>query len=216
MGTSTSKRRILVIGSQCASLPPSLSFLPQAGVDLHAVMTDPELGGCTDAAPGGLMIDLTVTEVKAAIKEAFRAASEEEATLILAYIGHGTYAGRDFYLLTRDGVDPPDSETGVQLVQLVKEQHRRHPGLDGLVVLLDTCFSGVGALAAATYWVSELEGALRFEVLTAAADRPAYDGCFSRRLVACLREGLDGIPGDYLRSEHVQGVIERLCPHQKP
>ena len=208
-------RRVLVIGSQCASLPP-LSFLPQAAVDLHAVMTDPEVGGCTDAAPRGLLIDPTVAEARAAIKEAFRAAAAEEATLLLALIGHGTYAGRDFYLLPHDGVEPPDSDTGVQLVQLVKEQHRLHPGLDGLVVLIDTCFSGVGALAAATYWVSELEGALRFEVLTAAADRPAYDGCFTRQLVACLREGLDGIPGEYLRSEHVQRVIEGLCPHQKP
>ena len=193
-----------------------LSFLPQAAVDLHAVMTDPEVGGCTDAAPRGLLIDPTVAEARAAIKEAFRAAAAEEATLLLALIGHGTYAGRDFYLLPHDGVEPPDSDTGVQLVQLVKEQHRLHPGLDGLVVLIDTCFSGVGALAAATYWVSELEGDLRFEVLTAAADRPAYDGCFTRQLVACLREGLDGIPGEYLRSEHVQRVIEGLCPHQKP
>ena len=64
--------------------------------------------------------------------------------------------------------------------------------------------------------MSELKGRLRFEVLTAAADRPAYDGCFTRRLVACLREGLDGIPGEYLRSEHLQRVIEGLCPHQKP
>lgn len=215
MGTSTSNRRILVIGSQCASLPPPFSFLPQAAVDLHAVMTDPEVGGCTDAAPRGLLIDPTVAEAKAAIKEAFRAAAAEEATLLLALIGHGTYAVRDFYLLPHDGVEPPDSDTGVQLGQLVKEQHRLHPG-DGLVVLIDTCFSGVGALAAATYWVSELEGDLRFEVLTAAADRPAYDGCFTRQLVACLREGLDGIPGELLRSEHVQRVIESLCPHQKP
>ena len=211
----TSNRRILVIGSQCASLPPPFSFLPRAAVDLHAVMTDPEVGGCTDAAPRGLLIDPTVAEARAAIKEAFRAAAAEEATLLLALIGHGTHAGRDFYLLPRDGVEPPDSDTGVQLVQLVKEQHRLHPG-DGLVVLIDTCFSGVGALAAATDWVSELEGDLRFEVLTAAADRPAYDGCFTRRLVACLREGLDGIPGEYLRSEHVQRVIEGLCKHQKP
>ena len=71
-------------------------------------------------------------------------------------------------------------------------------------------------LEAAEKWIWELKGRLRFEVLTAAADRPAYDGCFTRRLVACLREGLDGIPGEYLRSEHVQRVIEGLCPHQKP
>src|SRR5271165_6959402 len=180
----TSNRRILVIGSQCASLPP-LSFLPQAAVDLHAVMTDPDVGGCTDAAPRGLLIDPTVAEARAAIKEAFRAAAAEEATLLLALIGHGTYAGRDFYLLPHDGVEPPDSDTGVQLVHLVTEQRRRQrgDGDDGLVVLIDTCFSGVGALAAATSWVS-LERALRFEVLTAAADRPAYHGCFTRQLVA--------------------------------
>src|SRR5271166_5448659 len=175
MGTFTSNRRILVIGSQCASLPPPFSFLPQAAVDLHAVMTDPEVGGCTDAAPGGLLIDPTVAAAKAAIKDAFRAAAAEEATLLLALIGHGTYAGRDFYLLPHDGVEPPDSDTGVQLVQLVKEQHRLHP-VDGLVVLIDTCFSGVGALAAATSWVSELEGALRFEMLTAAPTGPPTTG----------------------------------------
>ena len=209
----TGHRRVLVVGSQCASLN-HLSFLPQAAEDLHAVLTDFELGGCTDAAPGGLLIDPTVAEAKAAIKEAFRAASEEEATLILAFIGHGTYAGRDFYLLPRDGVDPPDSDTGIQLVQWVKELHRRHPGLDGLVVLLDTSLSGVGPLAVATSWVSELAGTLRFAVLTAAADRPAYDGCFTRQLVACLRKGLDGVPGEHLRCEHVQRVIEGLCPQQ--
>ena len=216
MNSSISKRRVLVVGSQCQSLPPPLSFLRQTAVDLHAVLTDPELGGCTDAVPGGPLIDPKVAEAKSAIKEAFRVASEEEAMLILAFIGHGTYAGRDFYLLPRDGVDPPDSDTGVQLVQLVKEQHRLHPALDGLVVLIDTCFSGVAAQAAATSWVSELEGNLRFEVLTAAADRPAYDGCFTQQLVACLRKGLDGIPGEYLRIEHVQEVIQGFCPHQKP
>ena len=216
MSTSISKRRVLVIGSQCLKLPPPLSFLKQAAEDLYAVMTDPELGGCTDAAPGGLLIDPEVAKVKSAIKEAFRAAAEDEATLILAFIGHGTYAGRDFYLLPCDGIDPPDSETGVQLVQWVKEQYRTHPSLDGLVVLLDTCFSGVGAMAAATSWVSELEGALRFEVLTAAADRPAYDGCFTRQLVACLRKGLDGVPEEYLRIEHVREFIQGLCPYQKP
>jgi hypothetical protein len=216
MNTSISTRRILVIGSQCQSLPPPLSFLKQAAEDLHAVMTDPEVGGCTDAAPGGLLIDPGAAAVKSAIKEAFRAASEEEATLIVAFIGHGTYAGQDFYFLPYDGVDPPDSETGVQLVQLVKEQCRNHNRLDGLVVLIDTCFSGVVAMAAATSWVSELGGTLRFEVLTAAADRPAYDVCFTRQLVACLRKGLEGKPGEYLRIEHVQEIIEGLCPKQKP
>src|SRR5271157_1313793 len=215
MGTFTSNRRILVIGSQCASLPP-LSFLPQAAVDLHAVMTDPEVGGCTDALPRNPLIDPTASEAADAIDEAFKTASEEEATLVLALIGHGTLSDGDFYFLPRDGSEHSLRKTGIHLAQLIKTVLGVHSGLDGLVVLIDTCFAGAGALEAAAKWIWELEGALRFEVLTAAADRPAYDGCFTRRLVACLREGLGGIPGEYLRSEHVQRVIEGLCPHQKP
>src|SRR5271157_2036861 len=111
MGTITGNRRILVIGSQCASLPP-LSFLPQAAEDLHAVMTDPEVGGCTDAAPRGLLIDPTVAEAKAAIKEAFRAATPAEATLLLALIGERTDAGPDLYLLPHDGVEPTACDRG--------------------------------------------------------------------------------------------------------
>ena len=215
MGTSTSNRRILVIGSQCASLPP-LSFLPQAAVDLHAVMTDPEVGGCTDALPQNPLIDPTASEAADAIDEAFKTASEEEATLVMALIGHGTLSDGDFYFLPRDGSEHSLRKTGIHLAQLIKTVLGVHSGLDGLVVLIDTCFAGAARLEAAAKWIWELKGRLRFEVLTAAADRPAYDGCFTRRLVACLREGLGGIPGEYLRSEHVQRVIEGLCPHQKP
>ena len=53
-------------------------------------------------------------------------------------------------------------------------------------------------------------------MLTAADNGPADGGCFTRELVACLRNGLDGVPGEYLRSVHVQGVIAGLCPYQKP
>ena len=36
---------------------------------------------------------------------------------------------------------------------------------------------------------------LRFEILTASAlDRDAWDGCFTRTLTACLREGIDDEP----------------------
>src|SRR5271166_1353167 len=216
MGTSTSNRRILVIGSQCASLPP-LSFLPQAAVDLHAVMTDPEVGGCTDALPRNPLIDPTASEAADAIDEAFKTASEEEATLVLALIGHGTFADGDFYFLPHDGSEHSLYKTGIHLAQLIKSIFGVHSGLDSLVVLIDTCFAGAGALEAAAKWIGELEGHLRFEVLTAvAADVDAYDGCFTRQLVACLREGLDAIPGEYLRSEDVQRVIEDKCKYQKP
>ena len=50
-------------------------------------------------------------------------------------------------------------------MQLIKELHREHSNVDGLVVLLDTCYAGVGAADAAAKWVTELRGTLRFEVL---------------------------------------------------
>src|SRR5512133_1237399 len=101
------ERRILVIGSQCESLG-RLSFLPKAAEDLYAVMTDPELGGCVPAlSTGGLVLNPSVSETKHSIKEAFVQASRDEATLIIAFVGHGAYVDRDFYLLPLNGSSRP-------------------------------------------------------------------------------------------------------------
>jgi tetratricopeptide (TPR) repeat protein len=211
-----SERRILVIGSQCDQLG-RLSFLPQAAQDLYAVMTDPNLGGCVSALESsGLLCDPSVAEAKRAIKAAFERASQDEATLFLAFIGHGEYAGEDFYLLVKDASVPPDSESAIHLVQRIKELHGRHSNVVGLVVLLDACFSGMAAMAAAAHWVTDLKGTLQFEVLTAAADRAAADGCFSKSLAHALRKGLTNVQHEYVRCEKVKPVIERLCPKQQP
>ena len=70
-----------------------MEFLPRAAEELYAVMIDPDLGQCLPAQPeGGLLIDPTVAEARSAIIDSFRRASEQQATLILAYIGHGEYA----------------------------------------------------------------------------------------------------------------------------
>jgi tetratricopeptide (TPR) repeat protein len=185
--------------------------------ELYAVMTDPNLGGCVPALEGGgLLLDPTVEDARKAIKSAFQQASKDEATLILAFIGHGEFAGVDFYLLPRDASVPPDSDTAIHLVHLIKELHRRHSDVDGLVVLLDSCYSGVAASGAAAQWVGALGGTLRFEVLTAAADRPAADGCFTRNLVELIRTGLVSVPLEYLRCEHVRELLKGRCPKQVP
>ena len=184
------ERRILVIGSQCKAVRPPLSFLPGLAQELHAVMTDAELGGCVPAlSDDGLLIDPSWAQAHKAIEVAFRRASEDEATLFLAFIGHGEYVGTDFYLLPCDASIPPTSFTALHLVQLIKELHRNYSNVDGLVVLLDACHSGVGAAGAAAKWVGELGGTLRFEVLTATNERTAADGCFSRNIAAVVREG---------------------------
>ncbi len=174
------QRRILVIGSQC-ELMPRLLFLPKVAEDLYLVMTDTSRGGCVPAlTEKGLLIDPTVEQTRAAIESAFQLASKDEATLILAFIGHGQSVGEDFYFLPFNASVPPRAHTAIHLIQLIKELHDENSNLDGLVVLLDTCNSGVAAAGASNRWVRELSGALRFEMLTAAADRPAYDGCFTR------------------------------------
>ncbi len=93
------ERHILIIGSQCEAIRPPLSFLPQVAQDLFRVMTDPQVGNCSASpAANGLLINPTADEAKQAIKDAFADASRHEATLVLAFIGHGLFVGNDFYL----------------------------------------------------------------------------------------------------------------------
>src|SRR5262249_45711756 len=158
----------LIIGSQCQQMPP-LSFLPGVAHELYAVLTASDLGGCVSALPGqdGLLINPTVKQTYTAIETAFQRASADEATLCLAFIGHGEYVTDDFYLLPWDAQVPPGSRTAIHLVQLITELHRQYSLLDGLLLLLDTCYAGMAAAGAAARWVGGLSGTLRFEILTA-------------------------------------------------
>ncbi len=194
-----SERRVLVIASQCDILG-QLDFLPHVAEELYSVMVDSERGACVPALDkGGLLIDPSVNETKDAIKEAYRRAAKDEATLFIAYIGHGEKADEDFYLLPRDAESPPDSDTAVHLTNLIKEAHKKGAGsVDGLAVLVDACYSGQAGFGAAQSWVRGLGGMLRFEVLTASADRPAADGCFTRSLTELLRDGVSAVPSEHL------------------
>ncbi|MDA2910926.1 tetratricopeptide repeat protein, partial [Nitrospiraceae bacterium AH_259_D15_M11_P09] len=214
-------RRVLVIGSQCPPLG-TLSFLPQLAQELYDVMADPELGSCQPATgERGLLLDPTVHELKAKVEAAFQEASQKEDTLILAFIGHGDFAGEDFYLLPADlqltnETVVPTSETALHLIQKIKQLHRRYSSVDGLVVLADTCGSGVAPHAAAATWVKDLTSPLRFEMLMATADRQAADGCFTKTLVDVIRNGIESMSGETLRCEAVRKVIEECCPNQQP
>src|SRR6185503_11894448 len=79
------------------------------------------------------------------------------------------------------------------------------------------CASGVAAMEAASKWVDGLKGTLRrFVVLTATAEGPAADGCFTTTLVDCLREGMPSVPEETIRREHVRPVIRDRCRNQIP
>jgi tetratricopeptide (TPR) repeat protein len=208
----------LLIGSQCDALG-KLSFLPSAAVDLYSVLTNAELGGCVPALPeGGLMHDPTVAEAKTAIREAFRAASDNNDLLFLVLIGHGeqTELGKDFFFLPRDASAMPTSDTAINLTQFIKEHWQLYSNVDGLIVFLDACYSGTGALDTGQKWTKDLEGHLRFQVLTAAADRSAYDGCFSRTVAAVVRSGNPQIRSELLYSNAIQKRLKTDCPLQEP
>lgn len=134
-------------------------------------------------------------------------------------IGHGVNPEdtEDFYLMPRDAKHPPKSETAVHLINLIKETHRVAPGaVDGLGVLVDACYSGKAGFGAAQAWVSGLKGMLRFEMLTAAADRPAANGCFSQKLAELLGAGVSTVPFEHLHCLHLRPLIEGSCPNQVP
>ena len=200
-----SGRRVLVIGSQCKKLDP-LSFLPEVAVRFQTLMTDPGPGECLGAEvgdPPGLLLDPTVAEAKAAIKAAYDAAARGGETLILAYIGHGEFVLGDFFLMPTDAASPPNPDDAIHLAQIIK--HRpAHP--DGLIVLLDTCYSGTGAWDAVEYWVRSLEGRLRFEVLTATNDKPTANAWFTRSLIRLLERGDPAAP-DQLRCEDARNWV---------
>ncbi|WP_233224111.1 FHA domain-containing protein [Amycolatopsis sp. BJA-103] len=209
------ERRSLVVASQCDSLN-LLSFLPDVGREVSAALRDPGIGGCVPAlADGrGLLVDPTMVELDDALVEAFERASEDEATLFLSLVGHGEYADDDFYFLTKETSLPVDSRKSFLFAQRIKELLGRYSTLDGLVILLDTCHAGIGAIQAGRRWLRIVgEAGRRFDLLTASDDRVAANGCFSRSLVTVLRSGHTSF-GEHVRCADLKRVITGLCPAQ--
>ncbi|MFC0108181.1 caspase family protein [Kibdelosporangium aridum] len=208
------ERRALVIASQCEGLN-LLSFLPDTAREVSETLLDPSIGGCVPALPDTpLLVDPTVAELDSAVTEAFERASEDEATLFIALVGHGEYTYDDFYFLVRDTTLPPNSRTAFLLAQRIRELLAQHSLLDGLVLLLDTCHAGIAAQQVGSRWIQIVgQAGRRFEVLTASDERTAANGCFSRQLVNVLRSGHPEL-GSRLRCPDMKAVLSGLCPAQ--
>lgn len=209
------KRRALVIGSQCAALA-GLSFLPRVAEELAAVLCDSELGGCAPALPDGraLLVDPTVEVADQAMETAIASASVAADTLLLAFVGHGEHVGENFYLLPKNAAWPPSSRHALLLATRVQELLARHSGLDGLVLLVDACHSGLSAMQAAEDWPRTIaQAGGRFEVLTSADEREAADGCFTTTLVRLLQSG-EASRGESLRCADAKELVQQACGKQ--
>jgi hypothetical protein len=123
-------------------------------------------------------------------------------------------SGTTFYLLPKDAAWPPDSRHAVLLATRVQELLARHGGLDGLVLLVDACHSGLGAMQAAEDWPHTIaQAGGRFEVLTSADDREAADGCFTAALVQLLRAG-EPSRGENLGCADAKELVQQACGKQ--
>ena len=210
------QRRVLVIGSQCAVMP-RLSFLPDLATELYAVLTDPQLGACLPALPGGGLLHDPDRKQVDALEEAFTRADRDEAMLLVALLGHGIARGDDFYYLSVDAPGRGRSETDVHLSQQLKELLRDSADLNGLLVLLDACHAGVAAQQAAARWGEVGLGRQdrRYELLSASADGPAYRGDFTRTLVRVLRSGVPAASGT-VDARYLRGPLQEGAGAQQP
>ncbi|WP_433678945.1 tetratricopeptide repeat protein [Nocardia sp. CA-119907] len=208
-------RLALVVGSECAALP-RLGFPGELATELYANLS--AAGGWQPAtAHRGPVLDPTADELTEAVNDAFAAASEQRATLLIGFVGHGVAtAGEDFFLLARDSPPVfPNSRTAFHLTQGIRELLNGSM-LDGLIVLIDACESGEGVQGAARRWTDLLtRSSGRMELLVAAGEGPAYAGCFTRTMVETFTGGLP-LRGENLLPSDLVEPIGNTCQRQQP
>ncbi|WP_051023051.1 tetratricopeptide repeat protein [Nocardia pneumoniae] len=213
------ERLALVVGTECERLP-HLGFPADLAGRLHTALTADGHWLPVDGA--GPLLNPTAAQLKSTVKAAFRSAGKANATLLLAFVGHGLTVDDDFYLLAHDspGVpteeEPLDSDNSMNLVSVVKEHYANARFLDGLIVLVDACEAGAGVLGAGQRWLNILERTDgRMELLVASGAGSAYSGCFTRTLLTTFDNGLPS-RGTNLLCGDVRDPIAHACPFQTP
>jgi hypothetical protein len=195
----------------------SCAGLRRAATELHARFTDPTLGGCEPALAEGrsLVIDPEVALLRSGIRDAVARASEAGATLFISFTGHGFADDSDFSLMALNSVDgQPDSALAVGgfLAELLPE----HPGVDGLVLIIDACESGyvLERLGHTLAGVARATGQ-RFEVLVSTESGPAYGCAFTTALAELLATG-DRPQGRFVTAASALPRPREMRPAQRP
>ncbi|MFC9439706.1 ATP-binding protein [Nocardia sp. NPDC057030] len=207
-------RLALVVGSECAALG-ELGFAGELAVELEGQLRGAgEWGAATGAA--GAVVNPTAAQLVKAIDEAFATASAQQATLLVAFVGHGAAIGDgDFFLLAHDSPAVPNSQNAFHLAQGIRERIGTS-ALDGLIVLIDACETGQGVQGAARRWADLLARSYgRMEMLVAADEDAAFGGCFTRTLLETFERGLP-LRGENLLPGDLIAPIAHTCRYQFP
>ncbi|MEU5531697.1 hypothetical protein [Streptomyces sp. NPDC020362] len=212
-----SPRHVLVVGAQCRG-GARLEGLEDAARALHTVLVDPKLGGCVDRGEESLLIGtgLGRSRVYGAVEQAAQRAQRDGGPLVLALLGHGEGAeGAPLYLVT-SGEKNSGALSNVNVPALLGDA-LNHPGLTGLIAIVDTCRSGGAVPATPAVTAGQQEGHVRFSLLFAAtAKEQAFDMRLSTELARLIEEGLPGT-GDFLKfdddlMEHLRDRIRGQQP----
>ncbi|MGK8505275.1 tetratricopeptide repeat protein [Nocardia asiatica] len=205
-------RLALVVGSECAALP-QLNFPERLATDLYGRLN--ALGGWESTRLGdGPLVNPTAGQLFEEVTTAFTMASQQQAALLISFIGHGVATGTDnFFLLAHDSPPQPTSMTGLHLIQVISEQLDRHT-VDGLILLIDACETQHSLEGAAQRLTDRIElAARRVELLVATGREQAYDGCFTRTTLSVFEEGLP-TRGENLLPADLLDPLEKRCPQQ--
>ncbi|KAA8877319.1 ATP-binding protein [Nocardia colli] len=209
-----SGRMALVVGSECDALP-RLGCVEELATALYSKLN--EFGGWESAwSRPGPLLSPSATELISALEAAFAAAAKCQATLLISFVGHGVATGAEnYYLMARDSRFPPASSHALHLVQVLSEQLDQHR-VDGLIVLVDACEAQDGVVGATRRLTDRVDlAAQRMELLVASGRHSAYDGCFTRTMLAVFEHGLPA-RGENLLPVYLLDPLQTGCPLQVP
>ncbi|AGL16105.1 hypothetical protein [Actinoplanes sp. N902-109] len=213
----TGRRHALIVATQCRN-QGVLSRLGSAAQALRDVLTDASIGACEPGLRDGRVVfddeTSTADQITALVRDAIRYAADRRATLVLAFLGHGTVPGDEptLYYMAPNSL-PQDRTLGVNVPVLLTEAADA-AGIGGLIALLDTCHAA-GAVGNAVL-TGVRSGEVRYEMLMASgATEEAYDLAFSHMLAEVLRRGLTGQPAQ-LRPESLLAELRRQSTSPLP
>ncbi|MFF8378663.1 tetratricopeptide repeat protein [Streptomyces sp. NPDC015661] len=216
------ERRALVIASHWDVLEQKdedrLTLLEAHAGELRDLLLDPARGACVPARGDGLLLNPeSVDEVTAALDEAFEDASAAEASLVLAFLGHGHAPDSGPFLFpVRTSPRNPGVETAFDLVGEVGSRSLRHGGVLELTVLIDACRSGRSLLEAVKGWYTPaMTRGRRIDHLTSSDDQVSYGLQFSGALNRVIRNGDIRLDPE-LRTADVRDVVYGMLRRQVP
>ncbi|MEU0382835.1 hypothetical protein [Streptomyces chartreusis] len=215
--TTNPPRHVLVVGAQCAG-GARLEGLENAARNLHAALVNPSLGGCVDRSTDSLLIATRPghNQVHDAVTRAAEAARRDGGPLVLALLGHGEGGrGTPLHFVTSGQLNMPDLDN-VNVPTLLGKT-ANHPGLSGLIAIVDTCLSGGAVPDTPVITAGREGGGVRFSLLFAAsAVGNAYNLQLSTELTRLIEDGLPR-SGDFLTvDDELLGELRKRIRGQQP